>query len=271
MFFIKKSSKLIFITVVIIFLLFFLHYIKVLRPVENVFVSITKPALEYTYELSNKIGKNYLLFRSKKDLINENEELKVELSKLLQEKSTFLQEREENNFLREQLEFFKENDYGFEIANVIGQSVDNIQNSLILNKGEKHGVEIGYPVTTDEGVLIGKIKKVNKNSSIVILLNDDLSKVAVKIQNTNQTMGVIEGEFGLGMKMNLIPQNEEIKSGDIVITSGIENYIPSGLIVGLIKDVEKEPEELFQSASIRSLVDFNKITLVTILNQKNVD
>lgn len=82
-------------------------------------------------------------------------------------------------------------------------------------------------------------------------------------------MGLVEGEYGLGIKMKLIPHFELIKENDLVVTSGLEEGIPRGLIVGQIKLIKNEPEELFQEASIESAVDFGKITLVNIIKQED--
>lgn len=268
---INRSKKLIILTVVIIFLLFFLHYIKVLSPLEKTMVYLTRPLLQKTYQLSSFIGKNYLEFKTKSELISENKGLKDQLTILLKEKSEFYSEKEENDFLHQQLNFAPRAAAESLFARVIGKSVDNTQNALIVEAGEISGVRVGQPVLVGNGVIIGKINKVNKNSSFVLLLNDDQSKIAVKIQNQTKTFGVLEGEYGLGLKMRLIPQNEAIKEGDVIVTSGLENLIPANIIVGQVEGIVSPSEELFQEASVKSFVDFNKVALVNIIMTKDVD
>lgn len=269
MFSLRKSSKLVLAAVVIIFLLLFLHYIRVLRPIENGLSYLTRPILGAVYGAANWVGNKYLRYESRQELWRENKDLKDQLAILIKEKSRFLLESEENEFLRAQLRFTQSNQYDFVIARVIGKNADNTQNSLIIDQGEKQSLRVGLPVVVGEGMLIGKVTKVNKTSALVLLINDDLSKVAVQIQNQARTMGVIEGEYGLGIRMKLIPQFESIKENDLVVTSGLEHDIPRGLIVGQIKAIKNEPEELFQEASVESVVDFNKITLVNVIKQRN--
>ena len=256
---------------VIVLLLFFLHYIKVLRPVENLAVSVTKPILRSVYQASYWVGDNYLNFKSKQSLVQENKELKDQLAMLINEKSRCVSEQEENQFLREQMQFVDKNQYLFEIARVIGQSADGSQNALILDVGSKSGVVVGQPVLAEQNMLIGKIIKVSKNSSIVLLINDDLSKIAARIQNKSRTIGVVEGEFGLGIKMRLIPQTEMIKEGDVIVTSGLEQKVPGNIVIGQIKNIVNEPEELFQEAALESMVDFNKINIVNIIKYNQDD
>lgn len=267
----QRKTKLILFAVAMIFLLLFLHFTKILRPIENLVVATTKVALRPIYKASNWIGANYLDFESKRDLFRENKELNERIAALLKEKSEFLTEKEENTFLREQLNFSKKLNYDFEVSNVIGKDVDNIQNTIIIDKGARNGLLVGQPVVADAGILIGKVLKVNKNSAVVLLINDDLSKVAAKIQNQARTMGVIEGEYGLGMKMKLIPQLEMIKAGDVIVTAGLEQGVPAGILIGQVERVTNAPEELFQEATIKSAVEFNKVTLVNVIKEKNAD
>jgi len=103
---------------------------------------------------------------------------------------------------------------------------------------------------------------------MVLLINDDLSKVAAKIQNDAKTIGIVEGEYGLGIKMRLIPKIELVKETDIVLTSGLEKYVPPNLIIGQIDNVVDQPEALFQEASINSIVDLSKVTLVNVIIEK---
>jgi len=260
-----KPTKLILLTVGMVFLLFFLHYIHVLSPLERLVVATTKPIMSIVYNISNAIGTNYLDFKSKRELLVQNKELQDQLAILLKEKGRYLTEKEENDFLREQLKFSQTQNYGFVIANVIGKNVGGLENSLLLDVGEKNGIKIGQPVLGAQGIIIGKINKVEVNRSFMLFINDDLSRLAAKIQGMTKTIGTIDGEFGLGLKMSLIPQNEIISEGDIVVTSGLEELVPANLVVGQIEKITKEPEALFQEASIKSPVDFNKVTMVNIV------
>jgi len=266
-----SKSKLGIIAVISILLLFFLHFVKVLTPIENVIVGATKSIFSAGYSASNYINSNYLEFQTKSDLIKDNEKLRSEIVQLLSEKSSWQEEKEENQFLREQLNFVSDNPTEYEVASVVGKSIDKLQNTLIIDKGEKHGIAVGQPVLTSSGLLIGKIIQVKKNRAFVLLINDDFCNVAAKIHNQDRTMGIVEGEFGLGMKMKLIPQTETVSEGDIVVTSGLEDGVPIGLVIGQVESVFKQPEELFQEATISSFVDLNKITVVNIIKSIILD
>ncbi|MBU0619941.1 rod shape-determining protein MreC, partial [Patescibacteria group bacterium] len=79
------------------------------------------------------------------------------------------------------------------------------------------------------------------------------------------TMGIIEGEFGLTIKMDFIPQNKRINNEDIVITSGLEKNIPKGLVIGKITRINKNNNEVWQNAIIEPLADLDNLIIVSVL------
>lgn len=266
-----RPTKLIALTVAAIMLLFFLHYTKILSPFERGAIYLTKPILSGVYRASNWIGGRYLDFSSRQDLLRENKELKDQLAALLNEKSAWILEEEENDFLRSQLKFLENKKLDSVIARVIGQEKDTAQNTLIIDKGEKNGLTSGLPVLAGNGIMIGKIVKVRHGSASVLLLNDDLSKVGVKILNKNKTIGLAEGKYGLSIMVKLVPRFEMIKEGDIVVTSGLEENVPAGLLIGEVKNVVSEPEELFQEAVIEPLIDYQRASLVNVIKIGGTD
>lgn len=267
----RRTIKITILTVAIIFLLFFLHYLRVTVFFENVIIVLTNPILRIMNSASVLISENYFNWQNRNELIFENEALKERLAAMIQEKAKYKMIEEENEFLQKQLKFNKSQKNEIEIAEIIGKSGDAAMNALILNKGGKHGIENGQPVVVEEGILIGKIIKVNKENSLALLLNDDLSKVAATIENSEKTIGIVEGEYGLGMKMRLIPAAEFVNENDLVITSGLEKKLPRGLIIGSAKNIKKAPEELFQEVSVESPINFDKQSIVTVIKTHEND
>ncbi|MBI5254506.1 rod shape-determining protein MreC [Candidatus Falkowbacteria bacterium] len=249
-------------------LLFFLHYIGALSLIERGTAFVFRPVQSAVYYLSNKVGGFFVDLKKIKTLKQENEYLKNDVEKLLAKQSYCAEQAEENKFLREQSDFLKKAKQSGVAAQVIGKSSDLSVNTLIINRGTNDKVNVGHAVVSEGGTFIGKIYKVSALTSVVLLINDDLSNVAAAINNKNKTIGLVVGEYGLGIKMDFIPPEEKVGEGDLVITSGLEKDVPFGLVIGTISSVVKKPESLFQQASIKSLVEFNKLRLVTIIIQE---
>ncbi|MFZ5365595.1 MAG: rod shape-determining protein MreC [Patescibacteria group bacterium] len=261
---IRRLSKLFFVFLIIALAIIILHYTRVLAPIENGLHAALKPVMAAVYNLSTKINLFFVNQKSTTDLVDENARLRAELLKM----QVLASENEEltvqNEFMRRQLDYFSEAGLKAVVADVIGRSQDSYQNFLIINQGEKQGLKPGAAVT-DQNVLVGKIYSVDKYTAKVLLINDSFSKLAVSVQNSDQTIGVLSGEFGLGLKIELIPQNEDVIPGDLVITSGLEQDIPRGLLVGQVDNVIYTEGELFKTAFVKSPMDFNKINFVSVL------
>ena len=65
--------------------------------------------------------------------------------------------------------------------------------------------------------------------------------------------------------MNYIPQTEKINAGATVVTSGLGANIPRGLVIGRVKEVRSESNAVWTDATIEPLVDFNNLTIVSII------
>lgn len=172
---------------------------------------------------------------------------------------------DENAELRTQLNFFSNQKFVHIGAEVIGRNIEALGSTLVINRGQKDGVRVGNAVIVSNGVLIGKVAKVEEESSLVRLLNDNQSKVAATILNHEKSLGVIEGGYGISVRMDFIPQQEDVRVGDLIVTSGLEPGMPRGLLVGNVVAIEKEAYEPFQKAILSPAASLSSIALVSVV------
>ncbi|MCB9802682.1 rod shape-determining protein MreC [Candidatus Nomurabacteria bacterium] len=202
--------------------------------------------------------------RTVNNLLIKPENIEEEYKKLLAENSQLQALAQENKELRALLSLKKEKDYQLVVANILSRDLIN-QNLLVLDFGSQQGVKVGQAVVVDEGVIVGKIIEVREEASVARLLTDNLSKIAVSVGQDQLVSGILEGSLGLGMKLRYIPQEQEIKKGDLVVSSPLSENIPAGLVVGQIEKVEFSEEELFKEAIVSPLVDYNTLAYLGII------
>ena len=188
----------------------------------------------------------------------------AELSACVAEDSKIRLLEEENAGLRDQLQFFKKS-ITHVGAEVVGRDLDPLGTTLVINRGLTDRVAIDQPVIVGNGLLVGKIVRVDPHTAVVRLLSDYESKVAATVMNREKSLGLVEGGYGLTVKLDLIPQNEIIRPGDVIITSGLESGIPRGLVIGTVEVVEKKPQEPFQQAILKTSADLHSITVVSVI------
>lgn len=250
-------------------LLVFLYILGVLRPVEDIVSRMLNPALGSAQKLSHYISQKYNEQFSKVNLQERIEDLQNQVREFAQDKASLEKLAEENQLLREHLGFQEKNKLNIILANVVARgeetNITDTTQTIIINRGKTDGLLPGLAVVSSQGLLVGKIAEVHEGNAKVYLTNNPRCRLAVSAQNSNRTNGVAEGELGLTIKMGYIPQSEQIDRGDIVVTSGLEEHIPRGLVVGRVIEVNKESNELWQSAVIEPLVNPNDLIIVSVI------
>jgi len=198
------------------------------------------------------------------------EEFERRLVTLSIDKAKYEQLIKENQELKESLIYIERSDFSSIMANIIARSNTTQTSTFSIDRGEQDGIKVGDPVIVKDGVLIGKVISVTQKSSTVRTLSDPAVATAVSLLNQSQTIGVAEGMAGNLLKLNFIPQETVIEIDNLVVTSGLEPRIPSGLLVGIINDVRPELNTPFLEAVIEPLVDSRLHTSVQVLIQKEI-
>lgn len=262
----RPKEKTTYLAVGSVFLLIvFFYYIGWLRPIETVVQNLTVPFFGKMNGLSIKLGNDYRFFKNRSEFIAAFAECTSENEKnsVVEAENKML--KDQNFELEKQLGFFKTYPVNHLLSNVVGKEMLTTDQTILLDRGENDGVKMNDPVIVSDGIIIGKIIKVDKNLSTVRLLNDNQSRVGATVLNRDKSIGVIEGGFGISLKMSLIPRDEILMVGDQIITSGLESNIPRGLLVGTIAEVENEQYKPFQQAIITPGTNFSKLSTVSIL------
>jgi len=163
------------------------------------------------------------------------------------------------------LEFGRTNpQYDYIAATVIGREISPFLQYIIIDKGTEQGVRYGMPVVTQQG-LVGRVDAVIANASRIKLITDSTSVVNVRLQSAEieaQLLGSLTGDLSL----NMIPLDEIIQPGDVVLTSGLGGNYPPNIFIGQVLSTQQRENALFQTASIQPIVDFSSINAVLVIN-----
>jgi len=262
----KKKSWLWAVAVVLVI---FLHFIKVLSPLENAAISTIKPLAGFLYGSGSNITHSYEESQQQKNIFSKDDNLEKEVARLTVENAQYKELEQDNIKLRAQLNFLSANKYKNVLANVISQNlvfdIKEGDQDIVIDKGSAEGIKEGVGVVDENGVIIGKISEVRDHLSKVCLTTNRNCKFAATIQNQNRTMGITEGDLGLTIKMNYIPQSEKINNGDTVITSGLGGNISRGLVIGKVSQINNHSNEIWQDVNIEPLFNLSTLTIVTVL------
>ena len=250
-------------------LIIFLHFTRILAPLENLAISAVKPLTSFLYNSGSGIRKSYEEGQQQKDVFSKVNNLEQEVARLTVENAQLKEVEQDNLKLRSHLAFLSTNKYKNILANVISQNlvfdIKEGDQDIVIDKGSKDGIKEDLGVINEDGVIIGKVSEVRDNISKICLTTNSNCKLAATIQNNDRTMGVTEGDLGLTIKMNYIPQSEKINLNDTVVTSGLGGNIARGLVIGKVSQINNKSNEIWQDVNIEPLFDLNNLTIVTVL------
>jgi len=265
-----------------------------LAPVENVSHYVLDPLQRAFSRVVTFAGNLFQTRRDVRELRAEVEELRTQVDALTLENVGLRDYRAEVESLRALLDFTDQ----FSIAGylgadvigreacdtypcgeVIGEEPNPYLHYVTINVGAQRGVEVGMPVVSGGAGLVGRVAQVAPRTAKVQLLTDRESAIAALLQ-TSRATGLVVGQPDGTLRMEYIPQRESIGAGDgtddqevrenvsvgdVVLTSGLGGFMPKGLIVGQVTEVQQMDYELFQAAVVRPAVDFSRLELVLVI------
>lgn len=173
--------------------------------------------------------------------------------------------RQENTKLREQLNFKPTKPLTTVGAEIISRDIDTLHEVVLVNRGTQDHIAINQPVITGTGILVGKVIKVGSAVAWVRLLSDGQSAGGATVVNDSASAGVVEGGYGLSLRLRFIPRDEVVAVGERVVTSGLEPGVPAGLLIGTIAVVQNEAYQPFQEAILTPLAEFSKLRLLSVI------
>jgi rod shape-determining protein MreC len=154
-------------------------------------------------------------------------------------------------------------------AEVISRRSTEQEQVISLDSGTAVGVELDDPVIAEGGALVGRVVEVGTNFSRVVLVNDARTNVAGLIEST-RAIGDIHG-IGDLLEMTNIPAADTVNIGETVVTAGIEletgvrSTYPKGLLIGTIVDVERQPNQLFQTELVAPVARLDRLEYVLVI------
>ena len=122
---------------------------------------------------------------------------------------------------------------------VIGRSTDAWNQTITIDVGSSAGVETGLTVVGPSGV-IGQVIGVQGGSATVRLLTDPKSGAAALVQS-GRAEGIVRGSLSGQLTLQNIDAAVELKTGDVVLTSGLGGSYVKGLLIGTIVRIEGQP------------------------------
>jgi len=242
-----KVNKILLIVIVFLLLIFVNRFF--LDTTKNIFYNIGSPFQNFFWKIGDSSSNFLQSFLEIKSLKKDNQKILKQNQNLLVKIQEIENLKEENEELREVLGF--ELNKEFELILVESISRETNGDFILVSEGEEKGILQGMPVITKEKVIVGRIDKVYKDFSRILLISNKESNFDVEIQKEDDKIyGLAQGKGNLKVDLELVPQEKNIVEGDLIFTTILAGVFPKGLLVGEIKEIKESDVSNFQKAEI---------------------
>lgn len=173
----------------------------------------------------------------------------------------------ENDQLRAFLGWAKQQPWKLKLANVVTRDPANWWRTIEIDLGTRDGVTDNLPVLTTDG-LIGRISSASFARSQVVLIGDPNCKVSALVEDPAQDTGILTASGPLDSSLadlTYLSSSASIKSGQLVVTSGIGGVFPKGIPLGQIVDARQVEYGLYTAARVKLNVNLGALEQVMVL------
>ena len=236
----------------------------------NIAGTIASPFRSAGAAIGNWFGSISDKFESVETLKKENEELRKRVAELEDANRQAQTDSQENQRLRNLLNLRQQRrDFQFESAKVTQYENSNWASTLTLNRGTSSGVAVNNCVVDENGALVGVVTEAGLNWCTVATVLDTQAQFGATVFRTGES-SVAMGDLSLmhsgKLKLNYLTGTNPPVGGDLVLTSGLGGYYPSGLVIGTVEDVRTDDSGLTQYAVVQPRVtpaDLVEVFIIT--------
>lgn len=235
---------------------------------KSIFFNSSNEVTGRVYAISGSVLSYFGLRTENQELLEKNAQLQSQISQL----KDYIYDLENdslktNAFLTDSLGLQRKQQYIK--ARVENNTISQIYNFIIINKGKNDGVQSDMGVVSQQGI-VGVVRDVTPNYAVVQPVLNPHSRFSCKILNSN-TAGTLVWDGGDPRYANLTeyPKYEKVEKGDTIITSGFSDIFPEGIFVGIIEDYKSETNDNFYSLKVKLSTDFGALKSVLLLSGKD--
>lgn len=193
----------------------------------------------------------------------QNQRLKREMDLLRQNLNGLNELYLENMRLQKILSLKQKSSYKVIAARVIARSPDSWSSIIITDKGANQGIKRGMAAIGYPG-LLGRVIEATAFTSKIMLINDPNLSISGIVQRSRQE-GLVSGTLGNRLIMRYLTEESDVKIQDVIVSSGLSEIYPKGLVIGTVVDLGEEFSGLSRYALIKPAVDLYNVEEVLII------
>ena len=224
----------------------------------SVAADIFSPVVEILAVPAKVISEILNYFYDFHNIREENKKLQEENRELVIKSSRAESLEIENRLLGKLLNYIPPKGVSFVAAKVVAEEGNAFSRALIVYTAGNEKIKKDQVVLGDGGI-VGRVEKVGKIYSKILLITDINSKIPVMIEKS-RVRGVLSGDNTSVPKLIFTPLETQLNIGDKIVTSGVAGVFPSGLPIGKIISTQKN------NVQVKPFSNLDRIEYVRIVD-----
>jgi rod shape-determining protein MreC len=225
------------------------HRTRSLGPVRSLLSTLVYPFQAAVTLPVEGVGGLLEGFRERRALSDENARLRAEQMVLKAQLQKYSALESENRHLRELLDSSFRIGERLLVAELLSVDADPFSRHITIERGSLHDVFKGQPLLDADGV-VGQIRHVSPLTSTAILITDPSHALPVSIVRNGLRAVALGTGSSNRLELPFIPNSEDVRVGDRVVTSGLGGRFPAGYPVGTVVEVNHDPREPFAGIGV---------------------
>ena len=226
--------------------------------------TIVSPLYHVSSAPKSSFDSLYERSKTQETLVKENAKLQ---ETLMQQKSDLLlleHLKHENDRLRELLGSPLRHDEHKMAAQVLLADTDPYVYQVVIDKGANNGVYVGQPVVDEKGI-VGQIYQTAQATSRAILVCDYQHAIPVQVLRNDISMVAVGNGCNKDLTLDFLPNNVDIKVGDVLVTSGLDGRFPEGYPVAVVSSVKLDIRDSTPIISATPTADLKRLRYLLLL------
>ncbi len=225
-------------------------------------------AQSVVFSLSDGITDTAELYLNLIGIKRRSQELERDIAQLKVKLAEFTELQIENQRLSQLLDFKSRSLSELVSARVIATDLISGDHSTIrINRGSDHGLRPGQAVITPDGV-VGSIFSTEPQTAQVLVLTDRYSVIDAVVQRS-RARGLVEGATSTTVRLKYLQRTDDVETGDLVVTTGLDDIYPQGFPVATVISVEKKTYGISQKVMLNPIVDPFRLEEVFVVFKSN--
>lgn len=170
----------------------------------------------------------------------------------------------ENEELRRDIALLPRENFSLIGAEVVLRDSLGGDHWIVIDRGQRDGVEVDMAVIVDESIYVGYIDQVDRATARVRLLTHPESVINV-IGSGSGAEAIVRGDHGLAAVIEDIQKERNVEENEIFLTSRLGDRLPEGFSVGRTQNIVTSEDQLFKKAGIVPIADLSDLDIVFVV------